>query len=159
MPSGGGSAPGSDLDLQWPVILTWPLCVQRPSGSWSLEHRPCPGHRGGRAGAGRCPGSSRWWWGGSGKCPAAHGGGSQLSLRPPHLLCLPRPCRCSSPGGTSHVCEGPGASCNENLASPELSRAPSGFWAPSLQPCLGWRGRWFTLENAQSPEEEYTWRP
>ena len=82
MPSEGGSAPGSDLDLQWPVILPWPLCVQRPSGSWSLEHRPCPGHRGGRAGAGGCPGSSRWWWWGSGKCSAAHGGGSQLSLRP-----------------------------------------------------------------------------
>lgn len=58
VPSGGGSAPGSDLDLQWPAIRTWLLCMQQPSGSWSLEHRPRPGLRGGRAGAGGCP--CRW---------------------------------------------------------------------------------------------------
>lgn len=38
----------------------------------------------------------------------------------------------------THV-QGPGASSDESLVSPEAKSAPCGVWAPPLQPCSQWR--------------------
>lgn len=38
----------------------------------------------------------------------------------------------------THV-QGPGASSDESLVSPEAESAPCGVWAPPLQPCSQWR--------------------